>query len=99
MVAARGGRRRKKKGPSTGVKLPEVFPTTKCKLRLLKLQRIKVRVGVHRRLSLYLVCAECSRVAERRGAWGVPPLPPALYHLRSRPFGTATRMAIALEVW
>mmetsp|Transcript_38881 Transcript_38881/g.78420 ORF Transcript_38881/g.78420 Transcript_38881/m.78420 type:complete len:440 (+) Transcript_38881:32-1351(+) len=35
------GRRRKRKGPSTGVKLPDVFPTSKCKLRLLKLQRIK----------------------------------------------------------
>mmetsp|Transcript_67326 Transcript_67326/g.152338 ORF Transcript_67326/g.152338 Transcript_67326/m.152338 type:complete len:442 (-) Transcript_67326:130-1455(-) len=39
--ALRTGRRKKKKGPSAGVKLPEVFPTTKCKLRLLKLQRIK----------------------------------------------------------
>eukprot|EP00615_Pteridomonas_danica_P004466 CAMPEP_0114340190 /NCGR_PEP_ID=MMETSP0101-20121206/8217_1 /TAXON_ID=38822 ORGANISM="Pteridomonas danica, Strain PT" /NCGR_SAMPLE_ID=MMETSP0101 /ASSEMBLY_ACC=CAM_ASM_000211 /LENGTH=445 /DNA_ID=CAMNT_0001473381 /DNA_START=15 /DNA_END=1352 /DNA_ORIENTATION=- len=37
----KGGRRRKKKGPQSGVKLPAVFPTTKCKLRLLKLQRIK----------------------------------------------------------
>ena len=39
--ALRTGRRRKRKGPSAGVKLPAVFPTSKCKLRLLKLQRIK----------------------------------------------------------
>jgi 26S proteasome regulatory subunit T2 len=37
----RTGRRRKRKGPQTGVKLPVVFPSSKCKLRLLKLQRIK----------------------------------------------------------
>jgi len=34
-------RRRKKKGPSSAVKIPQVFPTSKCKLRLLKLERIK----------------------------------------------------------
>jgi len=39
--AAKSGRRRKKKGPSVAVKIPTVFPTTKCKLRLLKLERIK----------------------------------------------------------
>jgi 26S proteasome regulatory subunit T2 len=34
-------KRRKKKGPSTAVKIPQVFPNSKCKLRLLKLERIK----------------------------------------------------------
>lgn len=33
--------RRKRKGPSAAVKIPQVFPTSKCKLRLLKLERIK----------------------------------------------------------
>lgn len=33
--------RRKKKGPANAVKIPVVFPTSKCKLRLLKLERIK----------------------------------------------------------
>mmetsp|Transcript_14597 Transcript_14597/g.25681 ORF Transcript_14597/g.25681 Transcript_14597/m.25681 type:complete len:485 (+) Transcript_14597:71-1525(+) len=37
----KGGRRRKKKGASTAVRTPKVFPTSKCKLRLLKLERIK----------------------------------------------------------
>ncbi|KAF1313722.1 26s protease regulatory subunit 4, partial [Globisporangium splendens] len=41
----RGGgptrRRRKKKGPSVAVRIPPVYPTAKCKLRLLKLERIK----------------------------------------------------------
>lgn len=41
----RGGgltkRRRKKKGPSAANRIPAVFPTSKCKLRLLKLERIK----------------------------------------------------------
>jgi len=39
--AMKSGRRRKKKGPSVAVKIPAVFPTSKCKLRLLKLERIK----------------------------------------------------------
>lgn len=34
-------RRRRKKGAATAVKIPQVFPTSKCKLRLLKLERIK----------------------------------------------------------
>ena len=33
--------KRKKKGPSTGSKLPKVYPTVKCKLREMKLERIK----------------------------------------------------------
>lgn len=41
----RGGamtrRHRKKKGPSVAVRIPSVYPTAKCKLRLLKLERIK----------------------------------------------------------
>jgi len=38
---ARSVRRKKKKGPAAAVKIPTVFPTSKCKLRLLKLERIK----------------------------------------------------------
>lgn len=34
-------RRKRKKGPPVSVKIPQVFPTSKCKLRLLKLERIK----------------------------------------------------------
>ena len=37
----RSAKRRKKKGPSGAVKIPQVFPNSKCKLRLLKLERIK----------------------------------------------------------
>lgn len=37
----RTGRRRRRKGPSAAVRIPQVFPTSKCKLRLLKLERIK----------------------------------------------------------
>lgn len=39
--APRSARRRKRKGPSVAIRIPQVFPTTKCKLRLLKLDRIK----------------------------------------------------------
>jgi len=35
------GRKKKKKGPEASSKLPEVKPHTRCKLRLLKLDRIK----------------------------------------------------------
>eukprot|EP01039_Chlorochromonas_danica_P004787 gene4787-5247_t len=38
---ARTVRRKKKKGPAASVKVPQVYPTAKCKLRLLKLERIK----------------------------------------------------------
>ncbi|DAZ97040.1 TPA: hypothetical protein N0F65_012909 [Lagenidium giganteum] len=34
-------KRRKKKGPAAAVRIPPVYPTAKCKLRLLKLERIK----------------------------------------------------------
>lgn len=34
-------RRKKKKGPSLADRVPPVYPTSKCKLRLLKLERIK----------------------------------------------------------
>jgi len=37
----RTGRKRRKRGPSAAVRTPQVFPTSKCKLRLLKLERIK----------------------------------------------------------
>eukprot|EP01104_Vermistella_antarctica_P006362 TRINITY_DN17065_c0_g1_i1.p1 TRINITY_DN17065_c0_g1~~TRINITY_DN17065_c0_g1_i1.p1 ORF type:complete len:443 (-),score=169.63 TRINITY_DN17065_c0_g1_i1:139-1467(-) len=36
-----GRRKRKKGGPSASKKLPQVTPTTRCKLRLLKMERIK----------------------------------------------------------
>eukprot|EP01040_Poterioochromonas_malhamensis_P000758 gene755-808_t len=39
--APRSVKRRRKKGPAVAVKIPQVFPTAKCKLRLLKLERIK----------------------------------------------------------
>lgn len=39
--APRSARRKRKKGPAAAVKIPQVFPTSKCKLRLLKLERIK----------------------------------------------------------
>jgi len=37
----RVGKRKRKKGPQIAAKLPEVTPLAKCKLRLLKLERIK----------------------------------------------------------
>lgn len=37
----RSVKRRRKKGAAVAVKIPQVFPTAKCKLRLLKLERIK----------------------------------------------------------
>jgi 26S proteasome regulatory subunit T2 len=39
--ASRLGKKRKKQGPQTSFKVPPVLPTTRCKLRLLKLERIK----------------------------------------------------------
>lgn len=36
-----GKKKKKRKGPEASSKLPEVKPTAKCKLRLLKLERIK----------------------------------------------------------
>jgi len=36
-----GRKQRKQKGPEAAARLPTVTPTTKCKLRLLKLERIK----------------------------------------------------------
>ena len=41
MAPAKSGKRRKKKGPAASVKIPVIFPTSKCKLRLLKLERVK----------------------------------------------------------
>jgi 26S proteasome regulatory subunit T2 len=38
---ARTGRRRKKKGPSGVAKTPTILPNAKCKLRLLKMDRVK----------------------------------------------------------
>ncbi|KAM5532599.1 hypothetical protein V8D89_013725 [Ganoderma adspersum] len=35
------GKRKKKKGPDASSKLPAVFPTTRCRLKLLKMERIK----------------------------------------------------------
>ena len=39
--APTASKRRKKKGPVPVAKIPNVFPSSKCKLRLLKLERIK----------------------------------------------------------
>ena len=35
------GKKKKRRGPSAASKLPAVFPTTRCRLRLLKMERIK----------------------------------------------------------
>jgi len=40
-TTSRSGRRRRRKGPTGLNKTPTVAPTTKCKLRLLKLERVK----------------------------------------------------------
>mmetsp|Transcript_41766 Transcript_41766/g.61321 ORF Transcript_41766/g.61321 Transcript_41766/m.61321 type:complete len:458 (-) Transcript_41766:113-1486(-) len=40
-ASSRNGRRRRRKGPSGLSKTPTVFPTSKCKLRLLKLDRVR----------------------------------------------------------
>merc|ERR1712178_404510 len=37
----RVGKKKKKKGPSVTAKTPQIFPTQKCRLRLLKLERVK----------------------------------------------------------
>lgn len=37
----RGGRRRRRKGPTGINKTPTIVPTSKCKLRMLKLERVK----------------------------------------------------------
>ena len=39
--AARTGRRRRRKGPTGFSKTPTIVPNAKCKLRLLKLERVK----------------------------------------------------------
>ena len=36
-----GKKKKKKQGPPTSARIPTVVPTTKCKLRLLKLERVK----------------------------------------------------------
>lgn len=41
ITAAKTVKRKRKKGPAAAVKIPVVYPTLKCKLRLLKLERIK----------------------------------------------------------
>jgi len=40
-AASRNARRRKRKGPSGLNKTPTIVPTSKCKLRLLKLDRVR----------------------------------------------------------
>eukprot|EP01080_Neovahlkampfia_damariscottae_P002275 gene2275-2449_t len=40
-IPSRVGRKKKNKGPQIAEKLPDVTPNSKCKLRLLKLERIK----------------------------------------------------------
>jgi 26S proteasome regulatory subunit T2 len=41
VAPARALKKKRKKGAAAAVKIPQVFPTSKCKLRLLKLERIK----------------------------------------------------------
>ena len=65
-VPTRVGKKRKKtKGPDTASKLPLVTPHTKCKLRLLKQERIKdyllmeeefIRVCIFKRISITYIC-------------------------------------------
>jgi len=40
-VATRVGKKKKKKGPDAASKLPQIFPTTRCRLKHLKLERVK----------------------------------------------------------
>lgn len=40
-AGAKSLKRRKRRGAAAAVKIPQVFPTSKCRLRLLKLERIK----------------------------------------------------------
>lgn len=40
-VPGKVAKRKRKKGPAAAVKIPQIFPTSKCKLRLLKLERVK----------------------------------------------------------
>src|SRR6266481_808496 len=40
-LPTRVGRKKKKRGPDAASKLPAVFPTTRCRLKLLKMERIK----------------------------------------------------------
>ncbi|CCM00111.1 uncharacterized protein FIBRA_02138 [Fibroporia radiculosa] len=40
-LPTRVGKKKKKKGPDSASKLPAVHPTTRCRLRLLKMERIK----------------------------------------------------------
>ena len=51
-ASGRNGRRRRRKGPSGLNKTPTVMPTSKCKLRLLKLDRVKGEICV-------LHCRKC----------------------------------------
>jgi 26S proteasome regulatory subunit T2 len=44
--AARTVKRRKKKGAAVSVKIPQVLPSTKCKLRLLRLERVKGKYNI-----------------------------------------------------
>lgn len=40
-VPTRVGKKKKRRGPDAASKLPAVFPTTRCRLKLLKMERIK----------------------------------------------------------
>jgi len=40
-LPTRVGKKKKKRGPDASNKLPPVFPTTRCKLKMLKMERIK----------------------------------------------------------
>jgi len=40
-IAARTGRKRRRRGAAPAQRVPKIFPTSKCKLRLMKLTRVK----------------------------------------------------------
>ena len=60
-----GKKKRKAKGPDSANKLPSVTPHTRCRLRQLKLERIKVR-------SLSWVLAKTGRDPDGIGCRGEP---------------------------
>ena len=70
-VPTRVGKKRKKvKGPDAANKLPGVTPHTKCRLRLLKMERIKDYLLMEEEFIRYmLLLLELDRVVERVKPW------------------------------
>merc|ERR1711923_325406 len=63
-VPTRVGKKRKRvKGPDTASKLPAVTPHTKCRLKLLKQERIKVRCILFK----IIKCLICVNIPYLRG--------------------------------